>query len=233
MGWKGESRRHSLSRKGIKTNIDKTKRLSVRNFVARGRTISEDDLYIIASNIQKGNVGSYNLYIRGGDPFYYASMDLNYKNGYKEPFVLGITESHDEATDIIDETRTRLIEIRNELSASGCKKASGNIQHFGSQAREKIEDTDEKYRMVSKKGKEAVLFNPDSNTYERWYKNDDYAGYVIEIDGAGYEFANSMRKGHVFKVWSGRYSKIVEAKDHQDAIKQSGYVNADQVDRIG
>ncbi|MCK4545418.1 hypothetical protein KAU43_07755 [candidate division WOR-3 bacterium] len=35
-GWKGESRRHSLSRKGIKTNIDKTKRLSVRNFVARG-----------------------------------------------------------------------------------------------------------------------------------------------------------------------------------------------------
>ena len=36
MGWKGESRRHSLSRKGIKTNIDKTKRLSVRNFVARG-----------------------------------------------------------------------------------------------------------------------------------------------------------------------------------------------------
>ena len=36
MGWKGESRRHSLSRKGIKTNIDDTKRLSVRNFVARG-----------------------------------------------------------------------------------------------------------------------------------------------------------------------------------------------------
>lgn len=36
--WKGESRRHSLSRKGIKTNVDKTKRLSVRNFVARGNT---------------------------------------------------------------------------------------------------------------------------------------------------------------------------------------------------
>ena len=39
MGWKGESRRHSLSRKGIKTNIDKTKRLSVRNFVARGVSV--------------------------------------------------------------------------------------------------------------------------------------------------------------------------------------------------
>jgi len=36
MTWKGESRRHSLSRKGIKTNIDDHKRLSVRNFVAKG-----------------------------------------------------------------------------------------------------------------------------------------------------------------------------------------------------
>lgn len=37
MTWKGESRRHSLSRKGIKTNIDQHKRLSVRNYVARGK----------------------------------------------------------------------------------------------------------------------------------------------------------------------------------------------------
>ncbi|MCK4545421.1 hypothetical protein KAU43_07770 [candidate division WOR-3 bacterium] len=44
MGWKGESRRHSLSRKGIKTNIDKTKRLSVRNFVARGQVIHGYDI---------------------------------------------------------------------------------------------------------------------------------------------------------------------------------------------
>ena len=39
MGWKGESRRHSLSRKGIKTNIGKTKRFDVSNFVARGEDI--------------------------------------------------------------------------------------------------------------------------------------------------------------------------------------------------
>ena len=55
MGWKGESRRHSLSRKGIKTNIDKTKRLSVRSFVARGygasiligKELHQDDLHKI------------------------------------------------------------------------------------------------------------------------------------------------------------------------------------------
>ncbi|MCK4545424.1 hypothetical protein KAU43_07785 [candidate division WOR-3 bacterium] len=37
MGWKGESRRHSLSRKGIKTNIDPHTRFAVNDFVARGK----------------------------------------------------------------------------------------------------------------------------------------------------------------------------------------------------
>ena len=36
MGWKGESRRHSLSRKGIKTNLPDGRRFDVSNFVARG-----------------------------------------------------------------------------------------------------------------------------------------------------------------------------------------------------
>lgn len=56
MGWKGESRRHSLSRKGIKTNIDDHKRLSVRNFVARGYEGFED---IIHSQEYEGLDGYY------------------------------------------------------------------------------------------------------------------------------------------------------------------------------
>ena len=36
MGWKGESRRHSLSRKGIKTNLPDGRRFDVSNYVARG-----------------------------------------------------------------------------------------------------------------------------------------------------------------------------------------------------
>jgi len=35
-GWKGEPRRHGLARKGVKTVIDKDKRLAVNNYVARG-----------------------------------------------------------------------------------------------------------------------------------------------------------------------------------------------------
>ena len=39
IGWKGESRRHSLARKGVKTVIDDKHRLAVNNFVARGTDI--------------------------------------------------------------------------------------------------------------------------------------------------------------------------------------------------
>lgn len=36
MSWYNDSRRHSLARKGIKTNIDGTRRFDVSNFVSRG-----------------------------------------------------------------------------------------------------------------------------------------------------------------------------------------------------
>ena len=212
MGWKGESRRHSLSRKGIKTNLPDGRRFDVSNFVARGNEISnkysEDELVEIVQS---------------------RYPNISYDDAYR---VMRDSKSYILGT--VNDNNISQFRLNVAFNVKGRNlDASGNIKHFGSQAREKIEDTDEKYRLVSKKGKEAVLFNPDSNTYERWYKNDDYAGHVIEIDGAGYEFANSMKKGHVFKVWSGRYSKIVEAKDHADAIKKSEYVDADQVDRIG
>jgi len=37
MAWKNESRRHSLARKGIRTNIDDGRRFDVSNFVAKGK----------------------------------------------------------------------------------------------------------------------------------------------------------------------------------------------------
>lgn len=47
-GWKGESRRHSLARKGIKTNLPDGRRFDVSNFVANGRIIhgyNIDEIY--------------------------------------------------------------------------------------------------------------------------------------------------------------------------------------------
>ena len=63
MGWKGESRRHSLSRKGIKTNIDKTKRLSVRNFVSRG--VSVPTTIAIKQHLKGLNESEYRYFING------------------------------------------------------------------------------------------------------------------------------------------------------------------------
>jgi len=36
----------------------------------------------------------------------------------------------------------------------------------------------------------------------------------------------------IYKVWSGRYSKLVVAKNTQDAIRKSGYKDVDQVDAL-
>lgn len=45
MAWKGDSRRHSLARKGIKTNIDQDRRLDVSKFVARGNEEEKSEYY--------------------------------------------------------------------------------------------------------------------------------------------------------------------------------------------
>lgn len=43
-GWKNESRRHSLARKGVKTVIDDHKRLAVNKFVANGKVYTANEL---------------------------------------------------------------------------------------------------------------------------------------------------------------------------------------------
>lgn len=63
------------------------------------------------------------------------------------------------------------------------------IKTFGSQKREKIEDTD--YVLVSIENGTALLFDDKTGKCETWQENDHFAGYVIEINGIGYEFVTS------------------------------------------
>ena len=51
MSWKGESRRHSLARKGIKTNIDQNRRFDVSTFVAKGDLLITDE--VIQATLQE------------------------------------------------------------------------------------------------------------------------------------------------------------------------------------
>ena len=55
MGWKGESRRHSLSRKGIKTNLPDGRRFDVSNFVARGKKEFGADLSLEGKALLKSD----------------------------------------------------------------------------------------------------------------------------------------------------------------------------------
>jgi hypothetical protein len=75
---------------------------------------------------------------------------------------------------------------------AGWLKAS--MEERGSQRREKIEQTD----MVLEKRKsptEVILRdkNDPNAPLELWSLSDDYAGYVIEIDGKGYEFISEIK----------------------------------------
>lgn len=61
---------------------------------------------------------------------------------------------------------------------------------IGSQTREKLEDT--KYTLLEQTRSDAILLNTKTNIKELWVKRDDHAGYVIEINGIGYEFVRSI-----------------------------------------
>ena len=65
------------------------------------------------------------------------------------------------------------------------------MQKIGSQTRETLEESGRKLIALHLNGKEALL-NYDGSC-ERWVLNDDYAGYVIEINGQGYEFVATIK----------------------------------------
>lgn len=57
-----------------------------------------------------------------------------------------------------------------------------------SQTRENIEDAE--YRVI-KWNDESVILEDSIGNWSLWYSNDNYSGYVIVINGIGYEFVES------------------------------------------
>lgn len=72
-----------------------------------------------------------------------------------------------------------------------CERESENrMKQIGSQIRDNIEDTEYTLDIIEGNkttGRNALLLNAE-NELELWTENDNYAGYVIVIDGIGYEF---------------------------------------------
>jgi hypothetical protein len=47
-------------------------------------------------------------------------------------------------------------------------------------------------QLVSGPDSNGEVLLEDNGRIEVWAENDDFAGYVIEIDGVGYEFVSSL-----------------------------------------
>lgn len=63
------------------------------------------------------------------------------------------------------------------------------IRQIGSQNRETLEDAG--LRLVAGMDDGEVIL-ADGDKRELWQRNDHFAGYVVEIDGVGYEFVRSL-----------------------------------------
>ncbi len=63
------------------------------------------------------------------------------------------------------------------------------METFGSQKRELLSESG--MTLVSQDEDEAILKDEDGKQ-ELWFQKDDSAGYVIVIDGIGYEFARTI-----------------------------------------
>lgn len=67
------------------------------------------------------------------------------------------------------------------------------MKKVGSQIRESLRESG--YKLVKKSGKEAILQDKEDGHHELWVKRDDFAGYVIVINGVGYEYARRVPAG--------------------------------------
>jgi hypothetical protein len=70
------------------------------------------------------------------------------------------------------------------------------MEKVGSQIRENIEDTGYTIDVIEGDeltGRNVLLVTADNNKLELWTENNDFAGYVIVIDGIGYEFVRTIR----------------------------------------
>jgi hypothetical protein len=93
--------------------------------------------------------------------------------------------------------KKRLTEVMSSGDVTGVPSSSmmrkpDTLRSIGSQNREKIEDTEyEVEKFLDDDKDEVILIDTETGKKELWAKRDDFSGYVIEIDGIGYEFVSS------------------------------------------
>jgi len=115
MGWKGESRRHSLSRKGIKTNLPDGRRFDVSNYVARGRKQETIELRNFLDGYKTGSRVYEQEPFDDNHPyrrFFRLMMDGSYKG---EDYYLRIKERVEETNGNEKKLRSIAIQISMDM----------------------------------------------------------------------------------------------------------------------
>jgi hypothetical protein len=64
------------------------------------------------------------------------------------------------------------------------------IRQIGSQNREEFREAGYSLVQFNKDG--SLIVQDESGKRELWAPNDDFAGYVLEVHGFGYEFVRSL-----------------------------------------
>ena len=64
------------------------------------------------------------------------------------------------------------------------------MKHIGSQVRETLHEAG--LNAVAFDGETLLTKDMETGKLERWVKNDDFTGYVVEFIGIGFEFVSSV-----------------------------------------
>jgi hypothetical protein len=64
-----------------------------------------------------------------------------------------------------------------------------NMRQIGSQIRETLEDAG--YTIINQ-GPEGIILEEADGKRELWVERDDFAGYVVDVNGVGYEFVRDV-----------------------------------------
>ena len=65
------------------------------------------------------------------------------------------------------------------------------MKRRGSQVRESLQEAG--YKVAHQNSEYALLEDVDTGRLELWAQRDDFAGYVVEINGLGYELVLTYR----------------------------------------
>lgn len=70
------------------------------------------------------------------------------------------------------------------------------MKKIGSQTRETLAESG--YRLLDRWDEETIVLQSigDPDQQEVWFKNDHHAGYTIEVEGVGYEYARDVLSQH-------------------------------------